>query len=223
MKNNKISLSSREAVTRDLPLDQSVTVIKQGITTYFNKERRRSRIKTFRDDSSLYHNGFTLIELLVVVLIIGILAAVALPQYQKAVWKSRFTQAKTMVHSLVNAEEIYYLANNSYTTDIEMLGIDISTGTCVENEAKTQGLCTFSWGTCELNANTDVRCWLSKNGAKYLAYSVWPLHTTGARARSCQVWNTDLNDIGNQICKAESGRTSPSFTSVAYLAWGYLQ
>ena len=168
-------------------------------------------------------SAFTLIELLVVVLIIGILAAVAVPQYQKAVWKSRFTQAKTMVHSLVNAEEIYYLANNSYTTDIEMLGIDVSTGTCVENEAKTQGLCTFSWGTCELNANTDVRCWLSKNGAKYLAYSVWPLHTTGAGARSCQVWNTDLNDIGNQICKAESGRTSPSFTSVAYLAWGYLQ
>ena len=125
MKNNKISLSSREAVTRDLPLDQSVTVIKQGITTYFNKERRRSRIKTFRDDSSLYHNGFTLIELLVVVLIIGILAAVALPQYQKAVEKSKSTQALTLLKSISQAAEEYYLANGSEFTSFDDLSVDI--------------------------------------------------------------------------------------------------
>ena len=58
--------------------------------------------------------GFTLIELLVVVLIIGILAAVAVPQYQKAVAKSRFAALKPIVKSIKNAEEIYYNGHGTY-------------------------------------------------------------------------------------------------------------
>lgn len=67
--------------------------------------------------------GFTLIELLVVVLIIGILAAVALPKYQQAVNKSRVAEAVLMISSLHRAEEAFYLANGEYTADLQSLGI----------------------------------------------------------------------------------------------------
>lgn len=69
--------------------------------------------------------GFTLIELLVVVLIIGILASVALPTYTRAVDKARATEALSAMKTLVDAQNIYYLANNNYTDELEELDITV--------------------------------------------------------------------------------------------------
>ena len=85
------------------------------------------RTKTLRGDGGV--QAFTLIELLVVVLIIGILAAIALPQYQVAVDKTKVMGAYQLARSVKMAEEEYYLANSTYTTNQEDLALSFAQNT----------------------------------------------------------------------------------------------
>ena len=61
-------------------------------------------------------SGFTLVEVLIVVLIIAILSAVAVPQYQKAVMKSRYSALMPIAKSLANGNEAYYMDKGQYAT-----------------------------------------------------------------------------------------------------------
>ncbi len=88
---------------------------------------------------NLHNNAFTLIELLVVVLIIGILAAVAVPQYKRAVAKARVHTFFPVMKSIVQAEESYYLANGKYTIYPENLDI------IMPAECKIEGNRKYSW------------------------------------------------------------------------------
>ncbi len=96
--------------------------------------------------------GFTLIELLVVVLIIDILTAVALPQYEKTVERARAAEALQMVASIVRANEVYKLANGSYTADMSVLDIQIP----------GEDVTSHGWGGKETN--------LFQYGSRSMAY-----------------------------------------------------
>ena len=97
-------------------------VSKMGKIPYLIKDKKAGDPRQKHSGMTpLFNNGFTLIELLVVVLIIGILAAIALPQYKKAVEKTKISAMLPTVKSLAEANELYYMENNSYTTNVENL------------------------------------------------------------------------------------------------------
>ncbi len=90
------------------------------------------------------NRAFTLIELLVVVLIIGILAAIAVPQYQKAVYKSRATQLITATKQLWDAQKSYYLQHGEYSLKAEDLDINFVNATGAYFHIKEDVYCMFS-------------------------------------------------------------------------------
>ena len=134
--------------------------------------------------------GFTLLELLIVVIIIGILAAIALPQYQIAVAKNKFSTLKNMTHSLAGAAQRYYLLHDTYK-NLTVDNLDIE---------KPNGINCDIWTDDDSN---QIRCCKMISGNSMCFYVI----RDTARPLQCLTHNTDVTEITNRLCQQETGKS----------------
>lgn len=153
---------------------------------------------------TLNTRAFTLIELLIVVLIIGILAAIALPQYQLARDKAEYAHLINAAKVLKDANERYYLMYQRYSGDTDNLDINLSYNSKTKTETYTR--LTFDWGDCRMMDASYAYCNLNYPVVEYVLY----YDKYGSKAMCYAMINEPRAE---KLCRVVTGKESPESAS----------
>ncbi|MBD0346814.1 MAG: type IV pilin-like G/H family protein [Coleofasciculus sp. Co-bin14] len=146
--------------------------------------------------------GFTLIELLVVIIIIGILAAIALPSLIAQVNKGKQAEARQNVGAINRAQQAYFLEANNFASTVQEVGIGISTQTV--NYYYT--INTGGRSAPERVANLGSRNQNAKTLKSYLGLSFTTLAGTGASTEVLAIGKVcETKNPGNNITTVPNG------------------